>query len=110
MDSDHQSTDPGSLIGSNDDLLTQILLRLPAASILRFKSVSKHWLWLLSYKHFTQSEEDEDETFVVLKTRENFITYNIHWMRYYRSFYAALSCEAACFIQIMTDEDVASGM
>ncbi|KAJ0683004.1 putative F-box domain-containing protein [Helianthus annuus] len=38
----------------NDELLTEILLRLPAASILRFKSVSKHWRLLLSQKHFTQ--------------------------------------------------------
>ncbi|MFS8027817.1 putative F-box domain-containing protein [Helianthus anomalus] len=38
----------------NDDLFTEILLRLPAASILRFKSVSKHWRLLLSQKHFTQ--------------------------------------------------------
>ncbi|KAJ0439593.1 putative F-box domain-containing protein [Helianthus annuus] len=38
----------------NDDLLTEILLRLPAASILRFKSVSKHRRLLLSQKHFTQ--------------------------------------------------------
>ncbi|KAI7744943.1 LOW QUALITY PROTEIN: hypothetical protein M8C21_016842 [Ambrosia artemisiifolia] len=53
-DSDHQSTEPGALIGSNDDLLTEILIRLPVTSILRFKSVSKHWRWLLSDRHFTQ--------------------------------------------------------
>ncbi|KAF5761817.1 putative F-box domain-containing protein [Helianthus annuus] len=38
----------------NDDLFTEILLRLPAASIFRFKSVSKHWRLLLSQKYFTQ--------------------------------------------------------
>nr|XP_043616144.1 F-box protein At5g07610-like [Erigeron canadensis] len=43
----------GSLIGSNDDILTEILRRLPAKAILRFKSVSKHWLSLLSHSHFT---------------------------------------------------------
>ncbi|KAK9051333.1 hypothetical protein SSX86_027960 [Deinandra increscens subsp. villosa] len=52
-DSDHQSTHSGSFIGSNYDLLTEILLRLPATSILRFKSVSKHWQWLLSDRSFT---------------------------------------------------------
>ncbi|KAD4982819.1 hypothetical protein E3N88_19490 [Mikania micrantha] len=46
-DSDHQSTQSGALIGSNNDLLTEILLRLPVTSILRFKSVSKHWQWIL---------------------------------------------------------------
>ncbi|KAJ0837467.1 putative F-box domain-containing protein [Helianthus annuus] len=53
-DSDHQSIQSGAIIGSNDDHITEILLRLPAASILRFKSVSKHWRWLLRQKHFTQ--------------------------------------------------------
>ncbi|KAK9051331.1 hypothetical protein SSX86_027958 [Deinandra increscens subsp. villosa] len=53
-DSDHQSAESGGLIvASNDDLLTEILLRLPVSSILRFKSVSKHWLWLLSDRSFT---------------------------------------------------------
>ncbi|XP_076941737.1 F-box protein At5g07610-like [Bidens hawaiensis] len=52
-DPDHQSTRSGALIGSNDDLLIKILHRLPVTSILRFKSVSKHWLWLLSHKRFT---------------------------------------------------------
>ncbi|KAD4982820.1 hypothetical protein E3N88_19491 [Mikania micrantha] len=52
-DSDHQSSQSGALIGSNDDLLTEILFRLPVTSILRFKSVSKHWRWLLSQARFT---------------------------------------------------------
>ncbi|KAK9051329.1 hypothetical protein SSX86_027956 [Deinandra increscens subsp. villosa] len=50
---DHQSTRSGALIGSIDDLLIEILLRLPVTSILRFKSVSKHWRWLLSHRRFT---------------------------------------------------------
>ncbi|KAJ0461876.1 putative F-box domain-containing protein [Helianthus annuus] len=53
-DSDHHSTQSGALVGSSDDLLTEILLRLPVTSILRFKSVSKHWRLLLSDRHFTQ--------------------------------------------------------
>ncbi|KAJ0682948.1 putative F-box domain-containing protein [Helianthus annuus] len=53
-DSDHQSLESGALIGSNDDILTEILLRLPVTSILRFKSVSKHWHSLLSHSHLTQ--------------------------------------------------------
>ncbi|KAJ0837574.1 putative F-box domain-containing protein [Helianthus annuus] len=52
--SDQKSSQSGSLIGSNDDLLTEILIRLPVTSILRFKSVSKHWLSLLTHRHFTQ--------------------------------------------------------
>ncbi|KAJ0444616.1 putative F-box domain-containing protein [Helianthus annuus] len=52
-DSDHQPTQSGALIGSNDDLLTEILLRLPVTSILRFKSVSKHWRLHLRHTHFT---------------------------------------------------------
>ncbi|KAJ0837543.1 putative F-box domain-containing protein [Helianthus annuus] len=53
-DSDEQSTESGALIGSNDDLLTEILIRLPVTSILRFKSVCKHWLSLLTHSHLTQ--------------------------------------------------------
>ncbi|CAI9302296.1 unnamed protein product [Lactuca saligna] len=52
-DSDHLATQSGALIGSNDDLLIQILLRLPVTSVLRFRSVSKHWRSLLSQQHFT---------------------------------------------------------
>ncbi|KAK9075229.1 hypothetical protein SSX86_003550 [Deinandra increscens subsp. villosa] len=48
-----ESTQSGAIIGSNDDLLTEILLRLPAAHVLRFKSVSKHWQSFLSHRRFT---------------------------------------------------------
>ncbi|GJX72843.1 F-box protein-like protein [Tanacetum coccineum] len=46
-------TQSGALVGSNDELLTEILCRLPITSVLRFKSVSKHWRSLLSHRHFT---------------------------------------------------------
>ncbi|CAH1445675.1 unnamed protein product [Lactuca virosa] len=39
-DNNHLATESGALIGSNDDLLIEILLRLPVTSVLRFKSVS----------------------------------------------------------------------
>ncbi|KAF7135965.1 hypothetical protein RHSIM_Rhsim08G0168000 [Rhododendron simsii] len=41
------------LISSNADLLTEIFLRLPAKSLLRFKSVSKHWLSLITHSQFS---------------------------------------------------------
>ncbi|KAI3843044.1 hypothetical protein MKX03_018299, partial [Papaver bracteatum] len=41
-----------SVIVSNVDLLTQILLRLPVKSLLVFKSVSKHWFSLISDPFF----------------------------------------------------------
>nr|XP_043616131.1 F-box protein At5g07610-like [Erigeron canadensis] len=41
------------LIGSNDDLLTEVLGRLPAKSIALYKSVSKQWLSLLTHPWFT---------------------------------------------------------
>ncbi|KAK9047913.1 hypothetical protein SSX86_033125 [Deinandra increscens subsp. villosa] len=52
-DSDEQSTDSAAVVASNDDLLIEILLRLPLKPILRCKSVSKHWRWLLSNRCFT---------------------------------------------------------
>ncbi|KAI3756925.1 hypothetical protein L6452_04457 [Arctium lappa] len=50
---DHQPTMSATLVASNDDLITQILRRLPVTSILQFKSVSKHWRSLLSHRRFT---------------------------------------------------------
>ncbi|KAK9051346.1 hypothetical protein SSX86_027973 [Deinandra increscens subsp. villosa] len=38
---------------SNDDLLTEILLRLPVSSLVIFKSVSKRWLNLITNPNFT---------------------------------------------------------
>ncbi|CAL5364114.1 unnamed protein product [Camellia sinensis] len=35
-------------VANNDDLLNKILLHLPIRSLLRFKSVSKHWLSLIT--------------------------------------------------------------
>ncbi|XP_076954199.1 F-box protein At5g07610-like [Bidens hawaiensis] len=52
-DSDHQLTSSAERIGSNDDLLTEVLHRLPVTSILQYKSVSKHWWWLLGHRSFT---------------------------------------------------------
>ncbi|XP_076913237.1 F-box protein At5g07610-like [Bidens hawaiensis] len=68
---DQQSAQSRALIVSNDDLLTEIIIRLPAKSILRFKSVSKHWLWLLSHKHFTHRYDKLSKspgTFAVIST------------------------------------------
>ncbi|KAK9266693.1 hypothetical protein L1049_012612 [Liquidambar formosana] len=42
------------VIAANDDLLTEILLRLPIQSLFQFKSVSKHWLSLISDPHFSR--------------------------------------------------------
>lgn len=40
-------------IADSDDLLTEILLRLPARSLIRFKSVCKLWLTLISSHQFS---------------------------------------------------------
>ncbi|XP_021289779.1 F-box protein At5g07610-like [Herrania umbratica] len=47
-------------IASNDDVITEILLRLPAKSVLKFKLVSRRWLYLIS-----------DPNFVVRHRRKN---------------------------------------
>lgn len=41
-------------IASYDDLLTEILIRLPVKSLLRFKSVLRHWLSLITTPHFAR--------------------------------------------------------
>ncbi|RVW80973.1 F-box protein [Vitis vinifera] len=42
------------IVASNDDLLSELLLRLPIKSLLKFKSVSKHWLSLITDPHFSR--------------------------------------------------------
>ncbi|KAK1425344.1 hypothetical protein QVD17_20695 [Tagetes erecta] len=75
-DFDQQSSQSGALIGSNDDLLTKILLLLPVTSILRFKSVSKHWLWLLSHRSFTLRYDSLAKS-PGLFVRENYIPFDV---------------------------------
>ncbi|KAK9051335.1 hypothetical protein SSX86_027962 [Deinandra increscens subsp. villosa] len=54
-DSGEQSSHhSAAVVASNDDLLIEILIRLRVKPILRCKSVSKHWRWLLSNRCFTQ--------------------------------------------------------
>ncbi|THG19130.1 hypothetical protein TEA_028842 [Camellia sinensis var. sinensis] len=43
------------VIASNVDLLSEILLRLPPKSLIRFKSVSRNWLHLISDSHFASN-------------------------------------------------------
>ncbi|XP_024029693.1 F-box protein At5g07610-like [Morus notabilis] len=42
------------MIADNDDLLNEILLHLPIKSLIKFKSVSKHWLSLISDPNFSR--------------------------------------------------------
>nr|GEY89228.1 hypothetical protein [Tanacetum cinerariifolium] len=42
---------------SNDDLFIEILLRLPVISLQLFKSVSKHWLSIITSPNFTRSRQ-----------------------------------------------------
>ncbi|KAF5798478.1 putative F-box domain-containing protein [Helianthus annuus] len=76
-DSDHQPTHSGSLIGSNDDLLTEILLRLPVTSILQFKSVSKHWRLLLRHRHFTQRYDTLSKSPGFFTTDNIYVPYDV---------------------------------
>ncbi|KAL0382272.1 UNVERIFIED_CONTAM: F-box protein [Sesamum calycinum] len=41
------------IVASIDDLLTEILLRLPIRSLIRFKLVCKHWHSLITTPHFS---------------------------------------------------------
>ncbi|XP_059306666.1 F-box protein At5g07610-like [Lycium ferocissimum] len=42
------SSESAQHIASNEDILTEILLHLPPKSLLRFQTVSKHWLSIIS--------------------------------------------------------------
>ncbi|MBA0878328.1 hypothetical protein Goshw_008195 [Gossypium schwendimanii] len=46
------SSSSADMIASNDDILTLILHRLPLKSLLKFKTVSKHWLCLITHPTF----------------------------------------------------------
>ncbi|XWS51568.1 hypothetical protein CRYUN_Cryun12cG0187900 [Craigia yunnanensis] len=45
-------TKSAEIIGNNDDILIDILAHLPEKSLLRFRTVSKHWLSLISSPYF----------------------------------------------------------
>ncbi|XVF49411.1 hypothetical protein PTKIN_Ptkin04bG0009700 [Pterospermum kingtungense] len=47
-------TKSAEIIGNNDDILINILVHLPEKSLLRFRKVSKHWLYLLSSPYFSR--------------------------------------------------------
>ncbi|MFQ6637743.1 hypothetical protein Gotur_013744 [Gossypium turneri] len=47
-------TESTELIGYNDDILINVLIRLPGKSLMRFRNVSKHWLSLISSPYFSR--------------------------------------------------------
>uniref|UniRef100_A0A2N9GCW1 Uncharacterized protein n=1 Tax=Fagus sylvatica TaxID=28930 RepID=A0A2N9GCW1_FAGSY len=48
----NSSNNSAETIASNEDLVAQILIRVPVKPLLRFKCVSKQWLSLISDSHF----------------------------------------------------------
>ncbi|KAA8533900.1 hypothetical protein F0562_031417 [Nyssa sinensis] len=57
-----ESTPPADKVAANDYLLTEILLRLPIKSLLRFKSVSKHCLSLIANPYFSRRRQPSPYT------------------------------------------------
>ncbi|KAL5569810.1 hypothetical protein UlMin_026385 [Ulmus minor] len=49
-----QSSKSSETIADNDDLLREILVKLPLKSLMKFTSVSKHWLSLISHPDFNR--------------------------------------------------------
>ncbi|KAF7145118.1 hypothetical protein RHSIM_Rhsim04G0064500 [Rhododendron simsii] len=54
-DNAHEPPPAANAIGCSVDLLTEILLRSPAKSLIRFKCVSKNWLSLISDSQFSRN-------------------------------------------------------
>ncbi|KAL6123154.1 hypothetical protein ACLB2K_075677 [Fragaria x ananassa] len=52
---EHDSASPAETVANIEELLTEILLRVPAETLIRFKRVSKHWLSLISTPSFRKS-------------------------------------------------------
>ncbi|KAL7224514.1 hypothetical protein ACSBR1_025886 [Camellia fascicularis] len=48
------------VIAGNADLLTEILIRMPAKSLIRFKCVSKDWLFLISDSQFSRNHSRQN--------------------------------------------------
>ncbi|KAI9124708.1 hypothetical protein K1719_004630 [Acacia pycnantha] len=51
-DADRYRVLSAEIIGENEDLLIEILIRVPAKSLIRFKCVSKRWLSIISQPEF----------------------------------------------------------
>ncbi|KAI3437267.1 F-box domain-containing protein [Psidium guajava] len=49
-----QSNSAAEIIAGNEDLVSEILLLVPAKSLVRFKCVSKRWLSIISGPHFSR--------------------------------------------------------
>ncbi|WCJ34680.1 F-box family protein [Euphorbia peplus] len=56
---------PAEIVGRNNDLLTDIMLRLPAKPLVRFKSVSKQWLSLISSSQFSSLHTRRNPNFTI---------------------------------------------
>jgi F-box interacting protein len=49
-------------VGGNDDIVTEILIRIPVKPLFRFKCVSKRWLSLISDSHFSRRHHHRHRT------------------------------------------------
>ncbi|KAK8598814.1 hypothetical protein V6N13_076760 [Hibiscus sabdariffa] len=54
LDFSNSSTGSAELIGYCDDILVNVLVRLPGKSLLRFRNVSKQWFSLISSPYFSR--------------------------------------------------------
>ncbi|KAL4575990.1 hypothetical protein LXL04_012078 [Taraxacum kok-saghyz] len=74
-----QSSSPTDKVLSIDDLLTGILFRLPVRSLLRFKSVSKRWYFLITSPSFkllrSRNPDPPSGLFVPIRTNNPYLEY-----------------------------------
>lgn len=79
---DQKAIESAHTVASIDDLLVEILLLLPIKSLIRFKSVSKHWLSIISNPQFALRRNPNPNPALGLFLRERFfsLTYKFHYI------------------------------
>lgn len=78
----HKALESAQTVASIHDLLVEILLHLPIKSLVRFKSVSKHWLSIISNPQFALRRNPDPNPALGLFLADKFfaVNYKFHYI------------------------------